>query len=391
MFNFKQDLTDYIGQQGNTAIGGVGSMGASPGSSVNPSFASDIQTYKSEGDTSPIVAKTVEYNKVVDNTNKKIAEQKAQAQQGENKPYDPTGKTVAQVMAETGRQSELDKMGSTTNLVKDVQYAKYQPAPVKTGRVVLKQTPTGKNKVKVTIEKPLDGKTTISAAQAETESVAKEIPKEVVKETPQKQNVLQDFLGKLGIKPKQTEVNPVSTGSAQIDKTVKQVRQTTPEQSEMQDVPPVMKEFKQEVIQDKPVQKEYVLSKDDVEKIQNLNEDAQEKMIELVQKGNEALADTPYEPYIFEGYRTPERQAELYAQGRTKPGAIVTNAAPGESRHNSGNAVDIYFRNKETGELLSPNEAQKIGLYKRMGAVGKSLGLTHGGTDWGWDDPHFEL
>jgi hypothetical protein len=47
---------------------------------------------------------------------------------------------------------------------------------------------------------------------------------------------------------------------------------------------------------------------------------------------------------IIEGYRSPERQAELYAQGRTKPGAIVTNAKPGQSLHQYGCACDLVFR-----------------------------------------------
>lgn len=41
------------------------------------------------------------------------------------------------------------------------------------------------------------------------------------------------------------------------------------------------------------------------------------------------------------GYRTHKEQAALYAQGRTKPGAKVTNARPGFSAHNWGIAVDV--------------------------------------------------
>lgn len=48
------------------------------------------------------------------------------------------------------------------------------------------------------------------------------------------------------------------------------------------------------------------------------------------------------QPFITEGYRSPERQAELYAQGRTKPGKIVTNTR--ESLHQYGYAADIAFR-----------------------------------------------
>jgi peptidoglycan L-alanyl-D-glutamate endopeptidase CwlK len=39
--------------------------------------------------------------------------------------------------------------------------------------------------------------------------------------------------------------------------------------------------------------------------------------------------------------RSNEDQAVLYAQGRTTPGNIVTNAKPGQSAHNYGLALDI--------------------------------------------------
>jgi peptidoglycan L-alanyl-D-glutamate endopeptidase CwlK len=47
--------------------------------------------------------------------------------------------------------------------------------------------------------------------------------------------------------------------------------------------------------------------------------------------------------YVFEGYRFPERQAFLYAQGRTTPGAKVTWARAGESLHQYGCAIDLVF------------------------------------------------
>lgn len=40
-------------------------------------------------------------------------------------------------------------------------------------------------------------------------------------------------------------------------------------------------------------------------------------------------------------YRSPAEQAELYAQGRTKPGRIVTYAKPGTSKHELGLALDF--------------------------------------------------
>ena len=53
--------------------------------------------------------------------------------------------------------------------------------------------------------------------------------------------------------------------------------------------------------------------------------------------------DCPSDMTIVYGHRTNAEQAELYAQGRTRPGRVVTNARPGQSRHNSlpSDAVDV--------------------------------------------------
>jgi len=44
---------------------------------------------------------------------------------------------------------------------------------------------------------------------------------------------------------------------------------------------------------------------------------------------------------VISAYRSMEEQEAIYAQGRTKPGEIVSNAPPGSSYHNWGMAVDI--------------------------------------------------
>lgn len=46
--------------------------------------------------------------------------------------------------------------------------------------------------------------------------------------------------------------------------------------------------------------------------------------------------------FVTEGYRSQARQNELYAQGRTAPGNIVTHTL--HSNHTSRQAVDIAFR-----------------------------------------------
>ncbi len=89
---------------------------------------------------------------------------------------------------------------------------------------------------------------------------------------------------------------------------------------------------------------------------------------------------------ITQGLRTIEEQNELYAQGRTKPGKIVTNAKGGYSYHNFGLAFDFALLNPDGS--VSWNVDDK---WKRVGTIGKSLGLEWGG-DWKdfKDYPHFQ-
>ncbi len=88
---------------------------------------------------------------------------------------------------------------------------------------------------------------------------------------------------------------------------------------------------------------------------------------------------------ILSGLRTYEKQDALYAQGRGKPGPIVTNARGGFSNHNFGIAFDIGVF--EGGKYLG--ESPK---YNAVGVLGADLGLEWGG---GWktikDAPHFQL
>lgn len=91
---------------------------------------------------------------------------------------------------------------------------------------------------------------------------------------------------------------------------------------------------------------------------------------------------------IGECFRTVQEQNRLYAQGRTKPGPVVTNA-PGStyrSMHQWGIAFDVY-RNDGKGAY---NESG--GYFQKIGSLGKSLGLEWGG-DWKTivDQPHFQL
>lgn len=91
-------------------------------------------------------------------------------------------------------------------------------------------------------------------------------------------------------------------------------------------------------------------------------------------------------PEIVEGHRTQERQEELYEQGRTKPGQIVTKTK--KSKHTEGKAVDIASLDENGNITYSPEDTS---FWDKMGAIARSLGITWGG-DWVSikDRPHFQ-
>ena len=103
----------------------------------------------------------------------------------------------------------------------------------------------------------------------------------------------------------------------------------------------------------------------------------------FVQKCDDAGIDL----LITSTYRDHESQNELYAQGRTKPGKIVTNARGGQSWHQWRCAFDVVpLRNgKCVWDSADP-------VWKEVGAIGESVGLEWGGR-WGGklkDYPHFQ-
>jgi peptidoglycan L-alanyl-D-glutamate endopeptidase CwlK len=95
---------------------------------------------------------------------------------------------------------------------------------------------------------------------------------------------------------------------------------------------------------------------------------------------------------VTQGLRTWQEQDALYAQGRTTPGKIVTNAQGGYSWHCLGVAVDLCPNTVGTadGEFV-PDWDVSHPAYARMIAVGESLGLTSGSTFVSLPDiPHFQ-
>jgi peptidoglycan L-alanyl-D-glutamate endopeptidase CwlK len=93
---------------------------------------------------------------------------------------------------------------------------------------------------------------------------------------------------------------------------------------------------------------------------------------------------------VYSGLRNSEQQDALYAQGRTLPGQIVTNARAGYSNHNYGLAVDIVPYEAGTMGVLNWDVASAP--FQTMVRYLKAQGLTYGG-DWKTfpDDDHFQM
>jgi peptidoglycan LD-endopeptidase CwlK len=95
--------------------------------------------------------------------------------------------------------------------------------------------------------------------------------------------------------------------------------------------------------------------------------------------------------------RTNDEQTELFSHGRTKlfdengkKLGIVTNAKAGQSRHNTGDAIDVVPTVNGVPQWSTVGASGKV--WEKMGKLGESLGLVWGGR-WGSlsDYPHFEI
>lgn len=122
--------------------------------------------------------------------------------------------------------------------------------------------------------------------------------------------------------------------------------------------------------------------------------------IDLVRVVTLAITLTKVDFKVIEGVRTPERQRELYAQGRTKPGPVVTwtlNSNHFRQRDGFGHAVDL---------LPAPYDWKATAPFdevaRAMRLAGEMLGIPiRWGKDWDGDgrvgekgesdSPHFEL
>ena len=109
-------------------------------------------------------------------------------------------------------------------------------------------------------------------------------------------------------------------------------------------------------------------------------------LVEELIKRTEAATNRQWA--ISDARRTMAQQRTIYAQGRTAPGKVVSNAKPGQSAHNFGYAVDVW-------PLKADNDfdwGAARSLFEKMGAIAEELGLTWGGHFKSiLDLPHVEM
>jgi len=104
-------------------------------------------------------------------------------------------------------------------------------------------------------------------------------------------------------------------------------------------------------------------------------------LIELKKHFHEKGIEVKY----ISGTRTWAEQDELYAQGRTKPGPIVTRAKGGESNHNFSIAVDVGLFTP-AGDYLEESP-----LYKDLGPIVAKFPTLEWGGNWKFvDEPHIQ-
>jgi hypothetical protein len=118
-------------------------------------------------------------------------------------------------------------------------------------------------------------------------------------------------------------------------------------------------------------------------RINSLDTRVKDPVSKFIKRANDELC---IQLRVAQGLRTKAEQDDLYAQGRTKPGKIVTNARGGQSNHNSGVAIDVYIVKCDGTIDLNKRIPQEVV------DIAKQEGFEWGG-DWKKfkDYPHFEM
>lgn len=128
-----------------------------------------------------------------------------------------------------------------------------------------------------------------------------------------------------------------------------------------------------------------------IENLSSLNKRALAKLEPFVTAAEQAMEKHGVRVEVISGLRSWAAQAALFAQGRTKPGRIVTKARPGSSWHNYGLAIDLgLFSNGVYLDEVDPKRADR--LYQEIGAIASKHSVEWAGN---WksftETPHFQV
>lgn len=125
--------------------------------------------------------------------------------------------------------------------------------------------------------------------------------------------------------------------------------------------------------------------------ISDLHPDLQEPCMNFLDQCEKQRLDV----FLIFTWRSPEEQDQLYAQGRTVPGKIVTHLKGDKSLHcfvmngvPASKAFDFGIDDDNGKYITDGSDAR----YSQAGEIGKSLGLVWGGDWHSFKDPsHLEL
>lgn len=135
-----------------------------------------------------------------------------------------------------------------------------------------------------------------------------------------------------------------------------------------------------------------------LDRIQLLHPRVREEVGEIYHEICDALRGKAFCRFAYT-LRTFAEQDALYAQGRSKPGPIVTKAKGGQSYHNYGLAIDIVLVVDKDGngsyetaswDMKTDFDGDGLADWMEVVAIFKRYGWEWGG-DWRFtDNPHFQ-
>ncbi len=112
-------------------------------------------------------------------------------------------------------------------------------------------------------------------------------------------------------------------------------------------------------------------------RILTLHPKIRDEVLVLFNKANNEFLKGKAKARVTQAYRSIKEQNDLYAQGRTKAGKIVTNAKGGYSYHNFGLAFDfclivdgkyaVWDTRKDFDGDMTPDWMEFVGVFKEAG------------------------